>query len=149
LLAGDGPERQRLERFVASQEMTGSVEFLGHLSDVSSFYSRLDLYVQSSYIEGLPLAVLEALACSLPVVASRVAGNEEILGDREAGLLVDPRDPAALVEAITWMTVHRDEARQMGINGQRIVRERFGAEAMVAATERLVRQLLDAHNQKR
>jgi glycosyltransferase involved in cell wall biosynthesis len=139
-LAGDGPERNRLERFVQSQGMTDSVEFLGHLSDVSSFYGRLDIYVQSSYIEGLPLAVLEALACGLPVVASRVAGNEEILGEREAGLLVEPHDPAALAEAIIWMTVHRQEARQMGANGQRIVRERFGAEAMIAATEDLLRK---------
>jgi len=144
LLAGDGPRRERLERFVKSEHMTESVEFLGHVSDVSSFYSRLDIYVQSSAFEGLPLAILEALACSLPVVATRVAGNEEIIEDGESGRLVEPRNPAALAEAIAWMATHRTEARTMGMNGRKVVRERFGAEAMVNATDRLIAGLLSA-----
>jgi glycosyltransferase involved in cell wall biosynthesis len=144
LLAGDGPEREKLEQFVKSERMTESVAFLGQVRSVSAFYAGVDIYVQSSCFEGLPLAILEALACSLPVVATRVAGNVEIIEDRKNGLLVEPRDPEALGEAIVWMAAHRGEARQMGVNGRRVVRDRFGARAMVAATDDLIMTLSKA-----
>jgi glycosyltransferase involved in cell wall biosynthesis len=148
LLAGDGPEREKLEQFVKSERMTESVAFLGQVRSVSALYAGVDIYVQSSLFEGLPLAILEALASSLPVVATRVAGNVEIIEDRKNGLLVEPRDPEALGEAIVWMAAHRGEARQMGITGRRIVRERFGAVAMVNATDRLIADLVSARGAK-
>ena len=141
LLAGDGPEHERLVRIVNDEHMGDTVRFLGHVSDVAAFYAGLDLYVQASYVEGLPCAVLEALACCLPVVATRVGGNEEIIDNGDTGMLVPPRDPAALADAMLWMTAHPDEAREMGTRGRRTVEDRFSAEAMVAATDALITSL--------
>ncbi len=142
-LAGDGPERARLASLVAEEGMDGAVEFLGHLTDVGAFYSSLDIYVQSSYVEGLPCAVLEALACALPVIASRAGGNEEIVVDG-AGLLVPCRDDRALAEAIGWMAAHPERARAMGLAGRSIVRARFSSAAMVDATDALIRSFVPA-----
>jgi glycosyltransferase involved in cell wall biosynthesis len=144
LLAGEGPERERLARVVEDQRLTDTVRFLGHVNDVSAFYSRLDIYVQSSYVEGLPCAVLEALASELPVVATRVGGNEEILAGGDAGILVPPRDPVALAEAILWIADNAEIGREMGVRGRRIVEDRFSTDSMVSATDSLISTLWES-----
>ena len=142
LLAGAGPERDRLERLASSLGIAQAVEFLGHVSDVRTVHRRLDVYVQSSHVEGMPVAVLEALAAGLPVVAARVGGNEEAVIDGVGGVLVPPRSPELLAAAIERVLGDRDAARKMGEAGQRHVRDVFGADAMVEATAALIERLL-------
>jgi glycosyltransferase involved in cell wall biosynthesis len=98
LIAGDGPERQRLEQLAVGQP----VRFLGQLASpaqVADFLRGLDLFVLASRYEGLPNAVLEALACGIPVVATDVPGMAEAVG--QAALLVRPDDPERLAAAVT------------------------------------------------
>jgi glycosyltransferase involved in cell wall biosynthesis len=142
VLAGAGPERGRLERLATNLGLDGAVEFLGHVDDVRPIHRRLDVYVQSSHVEGLPVAVLEALAASLPVVATRVGGNEEAVLDGVGGLLVPPQDPKAIADAITRLLEHPEVARQMGAAGRRYVENVFSAAAMVDSTDTLIRRLL-------
>lgn len=142
VLAGAGPERERLECLAASLGVGGAVEFLGHVDDVRPIHRRLDVFVQSSHVEGMPIAVLEALAAALPVVATRVGGNEEAVLDGVGGLLVPPQNPEAIADAITRFIEHPEVARQMGAAGRRHVENVFGAAAMVEATDALIRQLL-------
>jgi glycosyltransferase involved in cell wall biosynthesis len=144
LLAGEGPQRARLTRMVQHLDLGATVQFLGHVADVQSFYDALDVYVQSSFVEGLPCAVLEAMACALPVVATRVGGNEEIITHGESGVLVPPRDAASLAAAINWVTADPDRAVRMGERGRRVVEDRFSADAMVRATDMLITSLYQA-----
>ena len=142
VLAGAGPERDRLERLAASLGIAGAVEFLGHVADVRPVHARLDVYVQSSHVEGLPVAVLEALAAGIPVVAARVGGNEEAVIDGVCGVLVPPRNPHAIADAVARIIDQPEIAREMGAAGRRHVENVFGAPAMVEATDALMRRLL-------
>jgi glycosyltransferase involved in cell wall biosynthesis len=142
LIAGDGPERVRLEQKAAALGLKGSVEFLGHVDDVRDVLSRLDVYVQSSHVEGLSVAVLEALASGLPVVAARVGGNDEAVLHDICGLLVEPRDPSSLAAAIRQVLENPDRSRQMGIAARQHVKGSFSNEASMARIESLIDRLL-------
>jgi len=142
VLAGAGPERERLEALAASLGIDGSVEFLGHVDDVRPVHARLDVYVQSSHVEGMPVAVLEALAAGIPVVAARVGGNEEAVVDGVSGVLVPPQHPEAIADAVSRLVDQPALAREMAAAGQRHVEQVFGSAAMVEATDALMRRLL-------
>ena len=113
------------------------------LSSSEALHAQLDVFVQASHVEGLPISVLEALASCLPVVATRVGGNDEVIVDGRGGLLVPPEDPSALAAAIARVVDNPGEARRMGEFGRAHVLRLFSAEAAVSATDALFRRLLD------
>jgi len=141
LLVGDGPERARLERTAASF-VPDSVVFTGQRDDVAACLKALDLYVQPSLAEGLGTSVLDAMACGLPVVASRVGGLPEAVADGETGLLVPPGDPSALATAVLELLRDPERAAAMGAAGRRRVEEHFTLERMVEGYLMLYRELL-------
>lgn len=100
VIVGDGPERRALERLARTQRAGRSVIFAGMTSEVAPFYGMADVFVLPSLSEGSPCALLEAMACGLPVVATRVGGVPEIAADGRSALLVPPSDPTALGLAI-------------------------------------------------
>ena len=140
VLLGDGPERAAVERATAALP-AGSVVLAGYRDDVPAWLKALDLYVQPSLAEGLGSAVLEAMACRLPVVASRTGGVPESVVDGTTGLLCPPGDAAALAEAILTLLRSRERATAMGAKGRERVEERFSAPAMVGAYFELYRTL--------
>jgi glycosyltransferase involved in cell wall biosynthesis len=101
VIAGDGPQRESLEAQVASMGLTGHVHFLGERRDVTPLLQTVDVGALSSDWEGMPLFVLECMATGTPVVATNVGGLPEIVEHDRTGLLVPPRDPAALAAAIS------------------------------------------------
>ena len=117
---------------------------LGHVKDVASVYADLDVYVQSSHTEGLSVALLEAMACRLPVAAARVGGTEEVVQEGETGLLFEPGDSGGLNAAIGRFLDYPEQARAMAEAGRRLVVRRFGADRMVDETDRLITRLLAA-----
>lgn len=131
-LLGDGPERRHLERLAAALP-PGSVHLLGQREGAPGWLKALDLYVQPSLAEGLGSAVLEAMACRLPVVASRAGGLVEAVVDGATGLLVPPGDGSALAAAMVALL--RDPGRRgaMAAAGRARVEESFAAPAMVDA----------------
>ena len=100
MLAGEGDERSRLEQMARTLGLAERVRFLGYRPDIPELLAVCDLFVLPSLYEGLPLAVLEAMAASRPVVATAVGGTDEVVTDGESGLLVPPAEPAALTAAI-------------------------------------------------
>lgn len=96
LLVGEGPERGALERAVKDAALSQSVVFAGYQEEVAAILGRCDLFVLSSIEEGMPNALLEAMAAGLPAVVTDVGGNAETLLDGRTGYLVPPRDPGAL-----------------------------------------------------
>lgn len=102
------------------------------------------MYVQPSHVEGLSVAILEALASCLPVVASRVGGNAEAVLDGVGGLLVPPRDAAALKDAILRLIRDRAAAERMGRRGREHVVQHFASETMVESTVDLIARLRSA-----
>ena len=100
LLVGDGELRGDLEAQTRSLGLSEIVTFAGHRADIPEILATLDLFVLPSLWEGMLNAVLEAMAAGLPVVATAVGGTAEVVVDGVTGLLVTPRDPDALANAI-------------------------------------------------
>jgi glycosyltransferase involved in cell wall biosynthesis len=149
LVAGDGPERERLEAEVRRLGLEGTVRLLGIRRDVPALLDALDVAVLSSDYEGSPLSVMEYMAAGLPVVSTRVGGVPELVEDGREGLLVPPRDPAALADAIRRLLRDQAEAERLGANGRVRQRREFSLDAMVRRVEELYEELWLASPRRR
>lgn len=142
LLIGSGTDADRLRALAREQGVAEGVRFLGWRHDVPHILHALDLYVQPSLTEGLPLAVVEAAAAGLPIVASEVGGIPEIITHEHDGVLVPPGDPDALAAAIQRLLDDPKQARRLGENARRTAFERFSAEAMAEHYMALYEELM-------
>jgi glycosyltransferase involved in cell wall biosynthesis len=138
LIAGEGPEDATLAEAARRLSLEDRIEFVGHVARPERFLHDLDVYVQSSVAEGLPNAVLEAMACGLPVVATDVGGTPEVVQDSVTGFLVPARNPARIAKALTRLLADRPARLAMGSAGRGRVEETFSIEQMIRATERLL-----------
>jgi glycosyltransferase involved in cell wall biosynthesis len=136
-LASDGGLRPALEALSRALGLGDAVRFLGRRADVPALLSAADLVVHPSWAEGFPNVVLEAMCASRPVIATRVGGAAELIVDGATGVLVTPRQPAELVDAIEWLLVDRERAEQMGRMARRRIESRFTLLRTAAATEAL------------
>lgn len=134
LMVGDGPMRKRLENYARSNHITHSVEFLGLREDVADLMRQSEVFVRPSFVEGMPLTVLEAMACGLPVVASNVGGVSEIVQNGETGLVVPPGSVASVASALLRLLGDETLSRKMGEAGRTRVMKRHSWEAATAAT---------------
>ena len=100
ILAGDGPERDALERRVVELELDGAVFFTGFVSDIAAHLDAIDVFLLTSWSEGTSMTLLEAMSFGKPVVATRVGGNVEILEEGRSALLIDAGDVPALSAAV-------------------------------------------------
>ena len=125
-----GAYERELESLATALGVRERVVFAGYRSDVPALLAASDVLVLPSEIEGLPLTVLEAMAATRPVVATRVGGTAEAVVDGETGLLVPPGDIDALARALDAVLGDSDLARRLGEAGRRRVEERFSSAAM-------------------
>ena len=135
IVVGSGSLEMELSRQAQDLGVEDLVFFLGFREDVPRILASLDLFVLSSHMEGLGSSILDAMAAKLPVVATRAGGIPEIVVHRETGLLVPPRSPSALAEAVLKLYKDRKLAAALGAKGFEVVHEKFSAEAMA---ERIV-----------
>ena len=142
VLAGDGPERPRLEAEARRLGVAERVEFLGQRRDVHRILAALDLFLQPSLYEGFGLSLLEAMASRLPVVASRVGGIPEIVDDGESGVLVPPGDPGALAGAAIAILRDPERARQLAETAAIRARERHSIAWEAARVDALYTRIL-------
>ena len=140
-IVGDGPERIRLVDLTKELELTRCVEFLGERIDVPQLLPQAGFFVSSSLTEGISLTLLEAMAVGLPIVATAVGGNPEIVVPNETGELVPPGEPAALAQAIVMMCRAQSNWKRMGQAGRDRVAKYFEVVRMARDYERLYRQL--------
>jgi glycosyltransferase involved in cell wall biosynthesis len=136
-IAGTGPCLAELLRLRDELSLGGNVEFLGEVRDVARLLASARLFVLSSTTEGVSLTLLEAMASGLPVVATRVGGNPEVVADGGTGLLVPAGDPGSLARAILRLCGDHDLGRAFGQAGRRRVEEHFDVRRMVAGYEAL------------
>jgi glycosyltransferase involved in cell wall biosynthesis len=142
--AHDEEYATKLRNYVDHMGLTENVRFLGWCSDMPQVLSALDLFVLPSSNEGLPRSILEAMAAAVPVVATNVGGNAELVVTERTGLLVPPRDPNALAAAIEKLLRAPDTAREMGRAGRLMVEQHFSLRAAALGVERVFDQLLPA-----
>ncbi len=146
VIAGEGPLREDLVEQVANLGLRDCVHFLGHREDVPAIIRAADVYVSSSWSEGLGTSVLEALGCETPVVATVAGGVPEMVIDGATGHLVPNRDPGLLANAIVRSLQDRGAARTMAKQGRRLVEEKFSVDRMVEGTLRVYEELLARRN---
>jgi glycosyltransferase involved in cell wall biosynthesis len=135
LIVGEGSEREALELHALGLGINKSVTFTGRRDDVPAVTAALDVAVLPSYREAQGLSILEAMALSRPVVASAVGGIPEMIEHGRTGLLVPPRDPAALAASLVRLLTDHPYADTLARAGHDLVYERFCVELMVRAVE--------------
>jgi glycosyltransferase involved in cell wall biosynthesis len=129
-LAGVGPERSSLEQLVRDLGVEDKIRFLGHVRDMPALYREFDIMVSSSRREGSPVAVLEGMACGLPVIATSVGDVPKMIDHGHTGILVPPEDPGQLSQAILELLRNPPGRQQLGQSAKMCVKERFSAERM-------------------
>jgi glycosyltransferase involved in cell wall biosynthesis len=143
VLMGAGPQKEELEAAVERLGLKSIVHFPGFRRDATRLLPALDVFVLSSVAEGISLALLEAMAANVPSVATRVGGNVEILNDPGCGMLVPPRSPRDLADAILALVNDRSRRYEIGAGGRRRVEEAFSLRRMIGAYESLYASLVN------
>ncbi len=126
-IVGKGTDIATLSNVVASCRSQDTIHLIGEVphDDIADFMSAADIFVLPSHSEGMPCVVLEAMACGLPVVATRVGGIPEAVEDGKSGILVPVKDTDSLTKAINFMDQNEYLAQQMGVRGRKIAKSKF------------------------
>jgi len=140
LVVGDGADRAAIEAHARDQGCADSVEFLGTRDDVPELLATMDIFAFPSHFEGLPGAVIEAMAASLPIVATPVDGTAELLDDYRTGLFVPVEAPAELSWALTRLIEAPELRASLGDAARRRARAAFDIDAMVEGFDALYRE---------
>ena len=136
VVVGDGPERERLEALKFK-----NIILLGDRSDVSAILQAFDVFVLASQNEGISNTILEAMATGLPVIATNVGGNPELVEDGVTGTLVPPNDPPALSLALLRYSADPNVCKLQGAQGHRRVLDSFSMQGMVDGYEAVYRRV--------
>jgi glycosyltransferase involved in cell wall biosynthesis len=130
VVVGDGPLEHKLKNLARELGIEDSVVFTGFRTDIPQILAGLDIFVMCSLYEGLGVAVVEAMLAGKPVVATDVIGINEVVVDRETGILVPPSQPQALAAAIQSLMDSEDLREQMGARGRARALANFNIERM-------------------
>jgi glycosyltransferase involved in cell wall biosynthesis len=142
VIAGDGEERSSIERHITRLGLEDRVSLLGVRGDVPALLPNFDVAALSSDYEGTPLAVMEYMEAALPIVSTRVGGVPDLIDHDKQGLLVEPRDPAALGAAITRLLQDREFANRLGEQARSRRRAEFDIKVAASRLEELYRGLV-------
>lgn len=138
-----GEHRQGIERLIAKLDLNQRVRLSSWVDDIAELLSTFDLFVSPSRSEPFGLSIVEAMAAGTPVVASTSEGAREIINDNDTGRLVPIGNVDALAKVICELLSNPAQRDHLSANAQRVVRERFSLERMVAETEKVYEQVLD------
>ncbi len=145
LMVGEGSERACLEALARKLRITENVVFVGQRSDMPNVYASFDIFVLPSIDEGMPIALLEAMATARPVVATRVGAVPKLVIDNQTGLLVETRDVQALEGAVLRLLGDREKSKALGANGRRWVEQNYSAHAMAERYLKLYQRVKRNH----
>jgi len=143
LLVGQGSLMEEVKKIASELNLEDKVQFLGVRRDVPDLMNAADAYVMSSAWEGMPMVLLEAGACGLPVVATDVGGNSEVVLNGKTGFIVPPRNPETLAQAMEkMMALPKEKRLEMGKAGRAYIEANYSLEHVVDQWEALYMELL-------
>ncbi|MCP5160713.1 MAG: TIGR03088 family PEP-CTERM/XrtA system glycosyltransferase [Hahellaceae bacterium] len=140
-LVGDGSQRERLALFVKENGLQEVVYFAGNRRDIPELMSVFDCFVLPSHAEGISNTILEAMASGLPVLATRVGGNEDLVEEDVTGVLVEARAPEKMADAMQTLAENAELRKNMSSQGKRRVHDFFSLQIMVDQYADLYRSL--------
>jgi glycosyltransferase involved in cell wall biosynthesis len=143
LVVGEGPEYEEILQYSQSLGISPLFRFLGYREKIDFYMSAFDLFVLPSYWEGLPVSLLEALAMGIPAIATDVRGSRELIENGRTGLLVPPRNAAALASAMAFLIENKELANRMAQAGALHMAGNFRESVMVDKTSKILRGLVD------
>lgn len=141
VIMGEGKEHQRLEMQRKTLGLANNTSVIGFVPEAKQYLKAFDTFVLPSVKEGLPYAVMEAMAAGLPVVASHVGGIPDLISDQTTGLLTRAKDPRALARQIQYVIDNQDHRRAMGMRAQEKIAQSHSLERMITATANLYHEL--------
>jgi glycosyltransferase involved in cell wall biosynthesis len=144
VVVGDGPMRTQIESMVRDRSLASRVLIAGQQENIAQWMGTADLYVLCSKNEGLSNTILEAMACGLPVVATRVSGVRELVEETGSGLAVDILDMGGLARALVQLACDAPLRTRMGATGRAVIEERYAIESVAAGHEALYCRLIVA-----
>ena len=148
VIVGYGEEEARLKEQVRQLGVEGRVIITGQRADVADLLPGFDVFTLPSQTEGVSIALLEACATGLPIVATRVGGNPEIIRDGTTGLLVEPSDVAALEGALHDLLAHPDRRQLLGGNARLWVSQHASTESLCREYDQFYRRAIDPKNHR-
>jgi glycosyltransferase involved in cell wall biosynthesis len=149
ILIGDGPLKEQTKQLTTELQLNSKVYFLGNRRDIAELLKTFNLFVLSSLREGLPIALLEAMASGTPVIATEVDGNSELISHRETGLLVPPDNPHALSKAIIQLYNEKNAAERYAQAAKEKVKQNFSFDYMINQYIAVYNELTCSRNKKR
>ncbi|MCU1248551.1 MAG: glycosyltransferase family 1 protein [Edaphobacter sp.] len=132
VVVGEGPDRDKLESLIGDLKLRQSVSMLGRRDDMPSVYASLDIMVSASRQEGLPMAILEGMASSLPIIATPVGDVPAMIRDGHTGLMVPPENAALLASAIVALLRNPAQRERLGAAARKLIEDEFSADRMTA-----------------
>lgn len=144
VIVGDGPDRKPIEDMINRFGLLSNVILVGQHSDMPGIYATLDVFVLPSLNEGLPMTILEAMAASKPVIATRVGAIPSVIKDGETGLLLEPGDAHGLRSAVARLLSQPDLCRRMGAAAHNWVSRNYTSEAMARKYRQMYDEVLGA-----
>lgn len=145
-VVGSGDLKTELEKQARMLGIQHDVVFMGSRTDVPVILNALDLFVLCSFSEGLSITLLEAMSAGLPIVATNVGGNSEVIEHGKSGLLVESDQSEDLAESILKLIVNKDLAQKMGLAASHRFAEQFSIDCMTQKMDKLYRSLLEEKN---
>lgn len=141
VIVGEGPERESLERQARGLDLEKQIYFCGFCDDITAIFKSLDLYVLPSLGEGIPLALLEAMAHGVPVIATSVGGVPEVIEDRINGILVPPNNPSLLAESIVESLSNQDETARRVLAAKKTIDKRHNVQKWAQSIQEIYEEL--------
>ena len=141
LVVGDGPQRSALEALASELGLAERVRFAGNQGDVAPWMRAMDVFCLPSYAnEGVPQALMQAMACALPVITTPVGSIGEIVADGESGVMVSPQDAVALRSALEALLDDPARRQALAARARQVARERFGEQRMIGRMVQVFRE---------
>lgn len=139
-IVGDGPEKENLERLMTARGLHGHLDFLPFCPDPSIYYRSFDVFLNTSFHEGIPLTILEAMAWAKPVIAAKVGGIPEIIDHEESGILVEGRAPSSFARWCVKLANDEVLRTRLGTQARGVIAARFSVEGMADSYAALYEQ---------
>lgn len=142
LVIGEGPQRQEIERYVEQTNMADKVVFVGFQKNVEDFLTAFDIFILPSLTEGTSMALLEAMATGLPIVATAVGGTPKVITSGENGLLVPAANPQAITDAVNNIIEDEQLRRNISAGALKTIEERFSIDSWLSKIDTIYNDVL-------